>query len=88
MTNSQRLCCLHAKNSPPPPLFGKALAATRVLFGVNGEQLSSAAGISTYSLSRLERGHRSASPGELETLLSLVGNLAEAHSTESLEPVR
>jgi hypothetical protein len=58
-------------------LQGRSIAAVRALFGVTPESLAVASGRSPYSLSRLERSHRSPSPGELTTLLLAIGQLVE-----------
>ena len=57
-----------------PP--GRIIAATRALLGQSAERLAAAAGISPYSLSRLERGHRAPISGELGRLLVTLSRLA------------
>jgi len=68
------------KASGPHP--GRIIAATRALLGQPAEQLAATAGLSKHSLSRLERGHRAAVPGELAGLLRSLGTLADAEGAD------
>jgi hypothetical protein len=78
MPNSSRsTCCVHSHFIGPPAFDGRALAATRALFGVTADDVAAEAHLSPYSLSRLERQHRSPAPGEVTKLLASIGQLAE-----------
>lgn len=71
------LCSVSPKNLGPPSASGRSIAVVRTVFGVSALDLAAAAGMSPYSLSRLERSHRSPVSGEVTTLLTFIGRLAE-----------
>jgi hypothetical protein len=58
-----------------PVLQGRSVAAVRALFGLTAEDVAAATGISAFSLSRLENGHRRPSANEIGRLLVAVGGL-------------
>jgi hypothetical protein len=74
---SRMPCCIHSIDFGPPAVTGRTLAACRTLFGLAAENVATTAGLTPYSLSRLERGHRQPAPGEVARLLSSIGQLAE-----------
>jgi transcriptional regulator with XRE-family HTH domain len=83
MPNSSRSsCCVHRHFLGPPAYDGRALSACRALFSVSADEVAALAGLSPYSLSRLERGHRMPAPNEVTRLLSAIGQLAERPSLE------
>jgi transcriptional regulator with XRE-family HTH domain len=66
------------RSNPVPPMnVGRSVVALRAIFGVSAERLASAASISSYSLSRLENGHRRPSDGEIGRLVMAVGRLVD-----------
>jgi len=63
---------------------GHAVAVVRALLGVPAASLADAAGVSKFSLSRLERAHRSPAPGELRRLLTVLAELADGVASPPL----
>jgi DNA-binding XRE family transcriptional regulator len=51
---------------------GRTVAALRALLGVSAKDLAAASGLSQFSLSRLERGHRTGRPEELAHLFGVL----------------
>ena len=74
---SRDSCCLHPNGLDPPVVTGRMLAACRTLFSVPAENVAALAGLTPYSLSRLERCHRLPAPGEVRRLMNAIGTLAD-----------
>ena len=75
---TSRVNNMHHHGLSPPLAQGRSIAVVRTLFGISSESLASAASLTPYSLSRLERCHRKPSPGEIPRLVSLIGQLLES----------
>jgi hypothetical protein len=54
---------------------GRTIAVIRMLYGISAGDLASAANLTPFSLSRLERSHRIPAEGEIGRLLSTIGAL-------------
>lgn len=80
------LCFGHVVGLPPPSVSGRTLAAIRTMFGLAAEDVARCAGLTAYSLSRLERQHRQPRAGEVASLLSAMGQLVE--QPEQSQPAR
>jgi hypothetical protein len=65
----------------PPSLSGRTIAVIRTILGIPAESLASEAGLSVYSLSRLEREHRRPALGEVSRLVIALGKLANANAS-------
>lgn len=63
---------------------GRVVAVARELLDQPADELAHAAGISKYSLCRLERGLRGPTRGELPKLLALLGALATGEHGEEV----
>jgi hypothetical protein len=75
------LCCTRPKGLPPPTVTGRTVAAIRTMFGLAAEDVARSAGLTPYSLSRLERCHRLPVAGEVASLMSAIGQLADTPQT-------
>lgn len=63
--------------------LGRAIAITRIALGIPAHRLASAAGVSPYALSRVERAHREAQPTEVVRLFSALGMLASLYVADT-----